>query len=239
MTTLTPAQIVALVLQAGFKSTAALDAVSVALAESNGRTDVVRTNHDRWRSRDRGLFQINSHWHSEVSDSAAFDPKQATAAAYRISKGGTDWRAWSTWPVAAAAERPRATIGLQQYLHSLLNNGQGGMTLNPFDAGTLQSPSAALQDLKNAPGTFVAPLKGALSVGESVAQIAVILAHAGAWMADPHNWLRIVMVTAGAGGIIVALVLLADSGAAGSTAQSVARTTTDAGKKAAMTAALA
>lgn len=238
MTTLTPAQVAAYVIQGGFKGSAATDAISVALAESGGRTDVVVVNRDRWKSRDRGLFQINSHWHPEVSDAAAFDPKQATAAAYRISGGGKDWHQWATWPVAAAAMRGRATIAIQQYLQGLLSGDAGGFTVNPFHGGSLQSPAEVGRDLKNAPSVIghglAAPVDAVVSTGQAVAQIAVLLAHAGAWVADPHNMLRIVLVAGGAAATIVALVLLAESGAAGSTAQSASRTTVEAGKLAAL-----
>lgn len=47
-------------------------------------------------SRDRGVFQLNSRWHAEVSDAQAYDAKQNIAHAYRISKGGTDWHQWAT-----------------------------------------------------------------------------------------------------------------------------------------------
>ena len=97
MTTLSPAQVAAYVLAAGFQGPAATRAVSVALAESGGNTAAHATNHDTWRSVDRGLFQINNHWHPEVTDAQAYDPASASAAAYRISKAGKDWSAWSTW----------------------------------------------------------------------------------------------------------------------------------------------
>lgn len=47
-------------------------AVAVANCESNLDHSAVNTNKDG--SRDRGLFQINSKWHPEVSDENAFDP---------------------------------------------------------------------------------------------------------------------------------------------------------------------
>src|SRR5207253_6085129 len=46
---------------------------------------------------DRGLWQINSYWHREVSDAEAHNPSKSAAAAYRISHGGSNWSAWSTY----------------------------------------------------------------------------------------------------------------------------------------------
>ena len=41
-----------------------------------------------------GLFQIHPRWHAD----ATYDPLGNTLAAYRISKGGTQWHAWSCKP---------------------------------------------------------------------------------------------------------------------------------------------
>ena len=38
-----------------------------------------------------GLFQIHPYWHPD----ATFDPEGNARAAYRISRGGTDWSAWT------------------------------------------------------------------------------------------------------------------------------------------------
>ncbi len=54
-------------------------------------------NADQWHSIDRGLWQINNHWHPEVTDAEAHDPLASAQAAYRISSGGRDWTPWSTF----------------------------------------------------------------------------------------------------------------------------------------------
>jgi hypothetical protein len=69
--------------------------VAVALAESSGWTRAVLINTDC--RRDRGLWQINSYWHSEVSDAVAFDPVPAARAAFTISSGGGNWSPWVTY----------------------------------------------------------------------------------------------------------------------------------------------
>ena len=78
----------------GFKSPKV--AAAIAMAESSGDPLAVGINR-KPRSRDRGLFQINSRWHPEVSDRCAFDVRCNAEEAYRISDGGRDWGAWSTW----------------------------------------------------------------------------------------------------------------------------------------------
>ena len=92
---LSAAQIAGYAQSAGFTGTGLVNAVAVALAESNGDTNARNVNAGG--SVDRGVWQINGYWHSEVSDAQAYDPAQAAVAAYRISSGGSDWTPWSTW----------------------------------------------------------------------------------------------------------------------------------------------
>lgn len=76
-------------------------AAAVALAESGGDPSAVGRNDDQWGSRDRGLWQINDHWHPEVSDGCAFDPGCSARAAYTISSGWTDFSPWATYQSGA------------------------------------------------------------------------------------------------------------------------------------------
>ena len=69
--------------------------IAVALAESQGWTKAVLINTDC--SRDRGVWQINSKWHSEVSDAQAFNPATCAQQAARISSNGTNWTPWTTY----------------------------------------------------------------------------------------------------------------------------------------------
>lgn len=80
---------------AGFNGNGWVISVAVALAESGGWTRATLLDTDC--SMDRGLWQINNRWHSEVSDAQAFDPKGCAQAAYSISSGGTNWQPWTTY----------------------------------------------------------------------------------------------------------------------------------------------
>lgn len=98
--TLNRSQILSLVESAGFKGSAAQTMTDIAMAESHGNTHAVGLNRGKNGqvvSRDRGLFQINDYWHPDISDSEAFNPVKAAKDAYKISKGGTDFSAWSTY----------------------------------------------------------------------------------------------------------------------------------------------
>jgi hypothetical protein len=101
MTQLTDAQVATVARRAGFTGERLIDAITVCLAESGGRTDVVNTAGNHPPSRDRGLWQINDHYHPEVTDRQAFDPDGNAHAAYRISEGGRSWSQWSTWQSTA------------------------------------------------------------------------------------------------------------------------------------------
>lgn len=84
--------------KAGFSGDKLAIALAIAQAESSlNPSDVSKPNKDKWGSHDRGLWQINDHWHSEVSNADALDPLKNAQAAYRISEGGTNWSQWSTY----------------------------------------------------------------------------------------------------------------------------------------------
>jgi hypothetical protein len=69
-------------------------AVRVAKCESGFNWNATRTNTDG--SRDRGLYQINSKYHPEVSDAEAFDPIFSTKFFCKAFKAGhLDWWNWS------------------------------------------------------------------------------------------------------------------------------------------------
>lgn len=72
-------------------------AIAIVLAETGGtgKTDARNVNRDG--SVDRGIFQINNRAHPDVSDSCADNPSCAGRAAFRISLGGTNWNAWTTY----------------------------------------------------------------------------------------------------------------------------------------------
>lgn len=233
MTRLTPAQVAGYAARAGFTGAGLTRAVAVALAESGGNPRARSApNHDKWHSVDRGLWQFNSHWHPEVSDAQAYDPAAAAAAAYRVSKRGTDWHEWSTWNNgAAAAMLPIAALGAA--------SAHGIVPVSADDGGSPDDPWGGLNGGKQLGGGGLGGLLDGATEPLDLAKSALTLAlHAGAWMADPHNWARVAMVVGGTGALIVGVYMLAQSGAAGSTAASTARTSSGVAKKAAVAAAL-
>lgn len=245
MTTLTPAQIAACASNAGFKGEGLTWAVAVALAESGGRTDAVHVNGDQWHSRDRGVWQINDHAHPDVSDAAAFNPVSCAQAAYRISSGGTSWKPWSTFTDGAAyAQYGRATMAVSQLgkggVQTVGLNWQdllgGAVGAVPFSGGGGALLGGDLPDLGNA---IKAPLDAAKATAEAMVSFADMMGHAAAWVANPHNMLRIVYVVGGSAGVIIFLAMLAKSGAMGEGASKAAALPMNVAKKTPVGGALA
>lgn len=202
MAELTPVQIAVVAYRAGFtEETALTRAVAVALAESGGNTLAVNINTDSTRSRDRGLWQINDRWHPEVSDAAAFDPAQAAAATYRISNGGKSWSPWATWTNGSAtAQLGRARLAAA----SAITVGHNG-SVSPAD---IPDWIPGADQLNKVPRGDIGPTEAA---GRALA----LVLDGAKWVANAHNWLRVVEVIAGVGVAVIGLRLLADTGVGG------------------------
>lgn len=90
-------------------------AVAVAKAESSFRPWITNTAGNA-HGIDRGLFQINSYWHPEVSATCALSASCNTRAAMRISKQATVWKEWWTWkngkhlPFMTSARAAQTTV---------------------------------------------------------------------------------------------------------------------------------
>lgn len=86
---------------AGFAGRGLVVAVAIGLAESNcnrfARGYNGATPGCPWGSVDRGMWQINSCYHAEVTDDCAYQADCNATASYRISAGGTDFRPWATY----------------------------------------------------------------------------------------------------------------------------------------------
>lgn len=96
--TLTYAQVAQLAKAAGVPCTGERIAVAVAVAyaESSFRPRITNTQGNA-HGIDRGLWQINSYWHPEVSASCALSASCNARAMARISRQGTRWTEWWTW----------------------------------------------------------------------------------------------------------------------------------------------
>ena len=88
---LTFAQVLAFALQAGFPAgDVANTAAAIAMAESAGNPAAVGDG-----GASLGLWQIHVPSHPEVDATRLSDPVYAAQAAFLVSKGGSDWGAWT------------------------------------------------------------------------------------------------------------------------------------------------
>ncbi len=118
MTVLTTQQAAQYAAAAGFTGDGLNTIVAIAHAESGLDTAARHVNSDAQSSVDRGILQINNYWHSEVSDSCAYDPACAFQSGYSISQNGTNFTPWSTYNSGA----------YRQYYQNLSGGSTGGTT---------------------------------------------------------------------------------------------------------------
>jgi peptidoglycan hydrolase-like protein with peptidoglycan-binding domain len=147
MSRLTDKQIATLARSVGFNGTGLRLAIAVCLAESAGNPHAVNTYGNKPPSRDRGLWQINDHYHPDVSDAVAFDPTGNARAAYRISSHGSNWHPWSTYnsgsyrqflnradaAIRAIGAAPQPAAGTYR-LHRYLKRGCTGADVKALQA---------------------------------------------------------------------------------------------------------
>lgn len=151
MALLSDSAIAAVARQGGFSGGGLVMAIAIALAESGGNTQAQGFNRDssgRVSSVDRGLWQINNFYHSEVSDNCAYDPNCAAGAAFRISAHGTNWQPWSTYMNGAYRQylvRAQRAAGQVTPAGGTTPSGQLPPPPAPLSTGTPQAvPLASL-----------------------------------------------------------------------------------------------
>lgn len=214
--------------QAGFRGTGLINAMAVAIAEAGYTGQDNSTGNSPAGSVDRGLFQINSYWHSEVSNACAADPLCNAEAAFRISSGGTNWSSWSTWQKGIAQQYvSQATALLGPFLGTLGNiagfAGSIGAYQTPGAASNpatyvaaaptiAQTAETALPSAVTNPGGDIASalnnLASQLSTGVNNATSGLTQLHDFvSWLGQPNLWTRIVLAVVGVLVLLVGLVL--------------------------------
>ena len=90
-------------------------ATAVAKAESGFRPQITNTAGNA-HGIDRGLWQINSYWHPEISAACALSPSCNARGMAAISSRGTRWNPWWTYkngkhlPFMASARAAQAAV---------------------------------------------------------------------------------------------------------------------------------
>jgi hypothetical protein len=178
---MTVLQVVQTLQAAGFSGLNLVTATAVALAEgwwNTGRNN--STGNTPAGSVDRGLFQINSYWHSEVSDTCAADPLCNAKEALRISSGGTNFNQWTTYTTGVyLAHIGQAENAIGSLVGSVVGGAVGGSTgggggttaTNPSSLPSISIPGtgdltsqiqAAAQGVVNSIGNAFSPIGQAI-----------------------------------------------------------------------------
>lgn len=175
-------------IRAGFRGSALVTAVAVALAESGGNTLASHRNTNR--STDYGLWQINTVHRSAypnilVPGGAWSDPDTNARMAWAISSQGRNWSPWVTYKNG----RYRAFIGRARAVAG------GAASLPPIEPAPGVSGGNGGGG-GSSPGLAASP---ALSVTGGIGAFIHILT-------DPHTWLRVAMFIGGAALVVMALI---------------------------------
>lgn len=195
--------------------------VAIAKAESGLRIDAVGGPNSNG-TYDYGLLQINSV-HRYDKDRLLTDPIFNAKAGLSIWHG-QGLRAWTTY--SSGAYRQFLPIGQQGAAAPVTPSKLDGTrsTTKPGDAGKGGGGGGVLDKAGDVLGTVALGPLGFLidgkgnpisDVGHAVASIATNFAKAAVWMADPHNWLRIVEVIGGTAAVLLSLHMLANTGIGG------------------------
>jgi hypothetical protein len=177
MSTYTYAQLVTIAKQNGFTGLSADIIAAIAMAESSGNTTAQHVNADG--TLDRGVLQINSYWHPEVSDTCAYDAACSFKQAYRISTYGQNFNPWVTYTSGA----------YRKYLSGTSNSGNAPVSTNNFVdifGSGYQASANPIDDVNN--------LIKALTASQF-----------WAWLTNPS---RVIKMLAGLGLVIISIVLL-------------------------------
>ena len=127
--------------------------VAIAQAESSLNTLATNTTGNS-AGTDRGILQINSVYHSEVTDACAFEPNCAFSAGYKISKQGTDFTPWSTYTSGAYKKyMPDLSTTVKPWYTFPRIDNLGGV--EPF--GGFPKPDSNIQIPANYPVTALLP----------------------------------------------------------------------------------
>ena len=136
--------------------------IILAIAQAESKLDTAATNSvGNSAGTDRGILQINSYYHSEVTDACAFDPNCAFSAGYKISKQGTDFTPWSTYTSGAYKQYMQGTNAVNPSQPSTVKpwytfpriDNLGGV--EPF--GGFPKPDSNIQIPANYPVTALLP----------------------------------------------------------------------------------
>lgn len=153
---------------------------------------------------DRGLWMLNDFWHKEVSNAKAYDPVQATGAAFHISGGFVNFSQWATrvyLPGGRSANTTRGQAAARIRANALAEaKAQLAGEKGPSPIG------AAVGAIG---GAFVGAGDAAAGAAGGIASAVMSVPDFLGKLADGHTWLRVLQVVGGAAAVAAGGFLLA------------------------------
>lgn len=175
-------------IKAGFQVADLPTAVAVSFSENTSRNPQKISAPNADRSRDYGLWQINSAAHADLFNAHPnwWDPQENAAMALAVFQGA-GWNAWTE--------------------HS---NGRYKTHQGEADAALKAAASdIGTGAISGATGAVSGAFDAMGAIANAVAAIAQSIFKAGAWIANPHNWVRASLVGLGGALVVGALVIVA------------------------------
>lgn len=178
MPVITLAQATTYAQAAGFSGRSLDIILAIAQAESGLNTTATNTAGNS-AGTDRGILQINSVYHAEVTDAQAFDPAQAFVAGYRISRQGQDFTPWSTFKNGAFRQYlPQISAMLPNALHfSEFQGGYHGTCGETALATALVCSTPQIESTQDAINLMLSMTKEMIGLGWAAANGSTTMSH--------------------------------------------------------------
>jgi len=193
--TLSFRQMIALAVKAGFSVTQAATVAAIGMAESGGRTSVTSPNPDGGTN--IGWLQIDS---TNAPDANLSDPLASAREAKKLHDAAHGFGDWATYAGGQYSLYLPAAQAAAANLHADAGSAPGGL------GGLVDKIISDIGGIGTDIGKGIKGLAGqVLSLPQPVTDFfdsAEQLLHAGLWLLNPANWMRIL---AGFAGVLLAL----------------------------------
>jgi hypothetical protein len=190
---LSPVQIFALAVDAGFTRGQAITMTAIGLAESGGRPDAI--NHNRNGTTDTGIWQINSV--HGFSQSSLLDPRTNARAAKTVhDKQG--FGAWVTFKNGSYMNRMNPALDA------------ASKTSSTSIGDILKALPVAGGVLSDVTGQVAGKVASNLNPAKPLMQAVDLMARTGTFLSNPQNWLRILYVALGGALVVGALLMVTE-----------------------------
>lgn len=183
-------------------------ATAVALAEHGGSVNPAATHRNSDGSIDTGVWQINSvhrRTHPEWTVAWLQVPENNARAMEVVSGGGSNWQPWSTFRDG----KYRSYLAQARTAVEATSGSTGDLSISE----RLGDVVGGVGDIASNPLDVLSDVAGAITGGFGA--VVEFVNRIGAWITDPHNWIRVGYVIGGGLLVVAAGAALAGDTRAG------------------------